>query len=121
MEKKGQGYKMINSATRIREMKEFARGKLQEWNCRAGQNTLIIRTDGSLAPCFPMYTANYDWGTVENPKFESEQLRQMKQSCQPNCFSTLNHIVGYCYNDTRVIRWLFRQALRGFQGATNFE
>ena len=121
VEKKRQGYKMVNSATRIGEMKEFARGKLQEWNCRAGQNTLIIRTDGSLAPCFPMYTANHDWGTVEKPKFESEQLRQMKQSCQPHCFSTLNHIVGYCYDDVRVIRWLFKQAVRGFQGVTNFE
>ena len=57
----------------------------------------------------------YDVGTVENPKFESEQLRQIKESCQPHCF------VGYCYNDTRVIWWLFRQALRGFQGVTNPE
>jgi MoaA/NifB/PqqE/SkfB family radical SAM enzyme len=121
VEKKRQGYKMVNSSTRISEMKQFARGKLQEWNCRAGQNTLIIRTDGSLAPCFPMYNANYDWGTAENPKFEPEQLRQMKQSCQPHCFSTLNHIVGYCYNDARVIRWLYQQAIRRFQGITNFE
>jgi MoaA/NifB/PqqE/SkfB family radical SAM enzyme len=121
VEKKRQGYKMVNSATRISEMKEFARGKLQEWNCRAGQNTLIIRTDGTLAPCFPMYTAKHDWGTAEQPKFEAEQLREMKQSCQPHCFSTLNHIVGYCYNDARVIRWLFQQAVRGFQGVTNFE
>jgi hypothetical protein len=82
---------------------------------------LIIRTDGSLAPCFPMYSANYDWGTVENHRFEPEQLSEMKQSCQPSCFSTLNHIVGYCYNDTRVIRWLLKQASRGFQGMTNFE
>ncbi len=121
LEKNRQGYKMVNSATRIREMKQFARGKLQEWNCRAGQNTMIIRTDGSLAPCFPMYNANHDWGAVENPKFEAEQLREMKQSCQPHCFSTLNHIVGYCYNDARVIRWLFQQALNRCQGVTNFE
>ncbi len=121
VEKQGHGYKMLNSAARIREMKDFARGKLQDWNCRAGQNTLIIRTDGSLAPCFPMYTAGYDWGVVERPRFEPEQLREMKQLCQPHCFSTLNHIVGYCYNDTRVIRWLLKQAARGFQGITNFE
>src|SRR5579872_6837798 len=25
-----------------------------EWNCRAGQNNVIIRTDGTVAPCFPM-------------------------------------------------------------------
>ncbi|HYZ83585.1 MAG TPA: radical SAM protein, partial [Bryobacteraceae bacterium] len=121
VEKKREGYKMVNSAARIREMKDFARGKLQEWNCRAGQNTLIIRTDGSLAPCFPMYSAGYDWGVVEDPRFDPQQLSEMKQSCQPHCFSTLNHIVGYCYNDARVIRWLMKQAARGFQGVTNFE
>src|SRR6516225_9273508 len=58
---------MVNSARRIREMREFARGKLQEWNCRASQNTSIIRTDGSLAPAFLGYPA-YDWGTGESPK-----------------------------------------------------
>jgi len=30
--------------------------------------------------------------------------------------STLNHILAFCYNDTRVIRWLFKQSLHGFQG-----
>jgi MoaA/NifB/PqqE/SkfB family radical SAM enzyme len=121
VEKKHQGYKMPNSAARLLEMKEFMRGKLQVWNCRAGQNTLIIRTDGTLAPCFPLYSATYDWGTVENPKFDSDQLRTMKHECQPHCFSTLNHIVAYCYNDGRVIRWLLRQAMNRFQGVTNFE
>ncbi len=121
VEKKRQGYGMPNSVSRLLEMKAFMRGKLQEWNCRAGQNTLIIRTDGTLAPCFPMYNATFDWGTVGNPRFESAQLREMKQTCQPHCFSTLNHIVAYCYNDARVIRWLLRQAVRGCQGVTNFE
>jgi hypothetical protein len=101
-------------------MKQFMRGGLQDWNCRAGQNTLIIRTDGTLAPCFPMYSANYDWGTIENHKFEMGPLKEMKTSCQPHCFSTLNHIVGFCYNDARVIKWLFKQAARGFQGVTNW-
>ena len=31
-----------------------------EWNCRAGQNNVIIRTDGTLAPCFPMYASPFD-------------------------------------------------------------
>jgi hypothetical protein len=44
----------------------------------------------------------------------------MKKSCQPHCFSTLNHIVGFCYNDVRVIKWLLQQAARGFQGVTNW-
>ncbi|MBV8570155.1 MAG: radical SAM protein, partial [Acidobacteriaceae bacterium] len=65
VEKKRQGYKMPNSAARLLEMTQFMRGKVQQWNCRAGQNTLIIRTDGTLAPCFPMYNVSHDWGTVE--------------------------------------------------------
>ncbi len=119
--KKRAGYKMPNSVARLLEMKEFMRGKTQEWNCRAGQNTLIIRTDGTLAPCFPMYNELYDWGTVENHKFDRQQLGALKQECQPHCFSTLNHIVAYCYNDARVIRWLLKQALNRFQGVSNFE
>jgi MoaA/NifB/PqqE/SkfB family radical SAM enzyme len=120
IEKQKAGYKMTNSISRIAEMKEFMRGKLQSWNCRAGQNTMIIRVDGTLAPCFPMYSTHYDWGTVEDPKFHTSQLNEMKKSCQPHCFSTLNHIVGFCYNDARVIKYLWQAAMRGFQGATNW-
>ena len=47
-------------------------------------------------------------------------LKEMKKACQPHCFSTLNHIVGFCYNDARVIKWLFKQAIHGFQGVTNW-
>jgi MoaA/NifB/PqqE/SkfB family radical SAM enzyme len=121
IEKRQSGYKMVNSASRLDEMRLFMRGKVQEWNCRAGHNSLIVRTDGTLAPCFPMYNATYDWGTIENHKFESKQLTEMKKSCQPHCFSTLNHILAYCYNDARVIKWMLRQALNRFQGTTNFD
>jgi len=40
------------------------------WNCRGGENNVIIRTDGTLGPCFPMYSATYDWGAIEAPKFD---------------------------------------------------
>jgi len=51
-----------------------------------------------------------------------EPLAEMKLSCEPYCFSTLNHIVGWCYNDARVIKWLIKQARHGFQGIRgNFE
>jgi MoaA/NifB/PqqE/SkfB family radical SAM enzyme len=118
IEKQRSGYKMVNSVERLAQMKDFMHGDLEDWNCRAGQNSLIVRVDGTLAPCFPMYSANYDWGTIERPKFERTQLKEMKKSCQPNCFSTLNHILAFCYNDARVLRWLFKQAARGFQGVT---
>lgn len=112
------GYKMVNSVKRLSEMKDFMRGKVGPWNCRAGQNSLIIREDGTLAPCFPLYSATYDWGTIENHKFDVRQLNEMKQSCQTHCFSTLNHNLGYCYDASRAIRWVFRQAARRFQGVS---
>jgi MoaA/NifB/PqqE/SkfB family radical SAM enzyme len=118
VEKQKSGYHMVNSVERLSQMKEFIKGELGDWNCRAGHNSLIIRVDGTLAPCFPMYSAGYDWGTIENHKFESKQLKEMKKECQKSCFSTLNHILAFCYNDQRVIRWLFTQAKRGFQGVS---
>jgi len=112
------GYKMVNSVQRLNEMRDFMRGKLQEWNCRAGHNNVIIRVDGTLAPCFPMYSATYDWGVVGAEKFETAQLQEMKKGCQPHCFSTLNHNLAYCYDATRVIKWVTKQAANRFQGAT---
>ena len=64
-DKNRQGYKMVNSIKRLNDMKDFMRGKVEPWNCRAGQNNMIIRVDGTLAPCFPMYSATYDWGVIE--------------------------------------------------------
>ena len=74
IEKQKSGYHMVNSVERLAQMKEFVQGELDDWNCRAGHNSLIVRVDGTLAPCFPMYSAGYDWGTIENHKFESEAV-----------------------------------------------
>lgn len=93
-----------------------------EWNCRAGQNNVIIRTDGTVAPCFPMYAASYDWGNIDQFNFDGGELRKMKNTCQRHCFSTLNHNLAYCYNDARVLKWLWQQARNGFKGgARSFE
>lgn len=93
-----------------------------EWNCRAGQNNVIIRTDGTVAPCFPMYPATYNWGNLDSFNFDCGQLTEMKKTCQKHCFSTLNHNLSYCYNDARVIKWLWASVKRGFQGgARSFE
>jgi MoaA/NifB/PqqE/SkfB family radical SAM enzyme len=64
IDKNRSGYKMVNSTTRLGDMKRFMRGALQSWECRAGQNSLIIRVDGTLAPCFPMYSSGFDWGAI---------------------------------------------------------
>ena len=94
-----------------------------EWNCRAGQNNVIIRTDGTVAPCFPMYGSTFNWGNIDAPKFEVKQLQKMKTSCQRHCFSTLNHNLGYCYNDARVVKWVWKQVVtnRMQGGARSFE
>jgi hypothetical protein len=98
--------------------------RFAEWNCRAGQNNVIIRTDGTVAPCFPMYSSSFDWGNIDEPKFDQRQLGAMKKTCQRHCFSTLNHNLAYCYNDARVIKWvwtnLVTNRLRG-DSARSFE
>lgn len=117
-DKQRQGYKMVDSVPRLQNMKGFMRGVGEHWGCRGGQNWLIIRTDGTLAPCFPMYNATYDWGTIENHKFDLKQLGEMKQGCEPHCFSTLGYNVAYCYDVSRVMKWLLKQARHRFQGVT---
>lgn len=112
------GYKIANPIAQLLNMKNMMRGSVEPWPCRAGQNTLIIREDGTLAPCFPTYGATWDWGTVEAPQFDLVQLDTMKQECNTTCFSTLNSIVGHCYDDMRVIKWLARQAKNRFRGIT---
>jgi hypothetical protein len=109
---------MVNSVRRLAQMKEFMRGKLQEWDCRAGQNSIVIRTDGTLAPCFPMYSATQDWGVVGKPAFDPQQLAKLKRGCQPHCFSTLNHNLAFCYKTSRAIKWTLKQSLNGFRGTT---
>ena len=118
IEKQRSGYKMVNSVRRLQDMKAFMRGKVEPWDCRAGQNSIIIRTDGTLAPCFPMYSAEDDWGVAGAPRFEPKELDSMKQTCQLHCFSTLNHNLAYAYKASRAIKWTLRQALRGFQSTT---
>ena len=78
-----QGVKVVNQRDRLLQMKTFMRGHTEPWGCRAGINTLIIRTDGTLAPCFPMYSATYDWGVAGAPKFDRQQLATMKLELHP--------------------------------------
>ncbi len=118
IEKSKNGYKMANPRQHMLDMKDLMRGRVKPWPCRAGQNMLIIRTDGTLAPCFPMYSATHDWGTVGNHKFDVRQLDEMKKECSTHCLSTCNYILAFCYNTRRVITWGLKQAAHGFRGAT---
>jgi len=36
----------------------------------------------------------------------------MKQTCQQHCFSTLNHNLAYCYDDARVIKFVWTNLVR---------
>jgi MoaA/NifB/PqqE/SkfB family radical SAM enzyme len=112
------GYKMVNPIQHMEDMKALMRGNVPHWDCRAGQNSLIIRTDGTLAPCFPMYSATHDWGVVGAHKFDVKQLDEMKVECSKHCLSTCNYILGYCYDTSRVLTWAAKQAMHGFKGAT---
>ena len=117
-EKNRSGYKMVNSVQHFQDMKKFLRGHVDDWECRAGHNTSLIRTDGTLAPCFSMYSSTYDWGTIENPKFDFRQLDEMKRTCKLHCLSTCQHTTGYAYDLWRVTKWLAKQARRGFRGVS---
>jgi hypothetical protein len=63
-----------------------------------------------------MYDATVDWGSIERSAIDRAQLAEMKRTCQQYCFSTLNNNLAYCYSGTRVLKWLWRQAMNGFQG-----
>jgi len=112
-----EGYKMANQSKHMQDMKQLMRGEVPPWKCRAGQNSLIIRTDGTLAPCFPMYSATHDWGTIENPKFDHAQLDEMKTECSKHCLSTCNYILAYCYDTKRVLKWILKHGMHGFKGS----
>ena len=118
--RRNEGYKMVNPIQHMEDMKLLMRGQVPEWQCRAGQNSLIIRTDGSLAPCFPMYSATHDWGVVGDHKFDVKQLDEMKKECSTHCLSTCNYILGYCYDTTRVLSWIMKTAKGGFRGVESF-
>ena len=51
--RRNEGYKMVNPIQHMEDMKLLMRGKVPPWQCRAGQNSLIIRTDGITCSVFP--------------------------------------------------------------------
>lgn len=78
IDKQQSRWHMAISMQRPAEIEKVINKELEAWGYRAGQNSMIIRTNGSLAPCFPMYSSNHDWGTIEAPRMEP------KHSCARN-------------------------------------
>jgi hypothetical protein len=77
---------------------------------------VIVRTDGTVTPCFPMSSASFDWGNIDQFTLDRDQLAGMKKTCQKHCFSTLNHNLAYCFGDARVIKRMWENVKHGFRG-----
>jgi len=96
IEKNLSGYTIVNSVEHLRAMKQFIRHELPPWPCCAGKYTMIIRLDGSFAPCFELYGSEEDWGNIyEGPKFDPLRLAKIKEKCTPHCLSTCNFQVNH--------------------------
>jgi MoaA/NifB/PqqE/SkfB family radical SAM enzyme len=112
IERNRAGYAMVNSTEHLRAMKSLLRGGVAPWPCRGGQNMVICRTDGTLAPCYPMRESEQDWGTVGCQKFDTCQLADLKQTCSGTCFSTVGYMLANFYDVRRVAREVWAQAVR---------
>ncbi len=118
IEKKFEGYVMVNSAEHLGAMKLFIRHKLPPWPCLAGESSMVIRLDGSFAPCFELYGADEDWGNIyDGHKFDPERLLKTKQHCSPHCLSTCNFQVShYSKSLLNSLQWLAKHAYSHFLG-----
>ena len=104
---------------RCRESCRTPDGELRfaDWNCRAGQNNVIIRTDGTVAPCFPMYASTYDWGNIDQSEVRPEAADPDEDHMPAALLLHAEPQPGYCYNDARVIKWLWSNVIKNkFQG-----
>lgn len=118
IEKNLRGYTMVNSVEHLQTMKQFIRHELPPWPCRAGQSTMIMRLDGSFAPCFELYSSKEDWGNIYNgPRFSLGKLAEQKKECTPHCLSTCNFQVNH-YTQSWIfsLQWVAKHAYASFFG-----
>jgi MoaA/NifB/PqqE/SkfB family radical SAM enzyme len=106
IDRQRQGWPMVNSIEHLRSFKERMRGAMRPWDCRAGHNAALIRTDGTLSPCFDLISHDNDWGRIWEPKFEKEELRALKEKCLPFCSSTCFYNIGHYYNLRAIPEWV---------------
>lgn len=120
IEKNLQGYTMVNSIVHLRAMKSFIRQEPVPWKCRAGELTMVIRIDGTLAPCFEFYGSEEDWGNIyEGPKFDAERLAGLKQKCCRSCLSTCNFQTYHYTQSTRhTLQWIAKHAQAKYFGTS---
>jgi MoaA/NifB/PqqE/SkfB family radical SAM enzyme len=113
IEKQRQGWAMVNSIWHLEAFKRRMRGVLEPWDCRAGQNGALIRPDGTLSPCFDMITYGHDWGRIWEPRFDQEELRELKKRCEPLCSSTCFCTMASYYDFRRVGEWIRKHTRMG--------
>jgi MoaA/NifB/PqqE/SkfB family radical SAM enzyme len=120
IEKNLAGYTMVNSLAHLRAMKRFIRRQLPPWPCCAGKYTMIIRLDGTFAPCFELYGSHEDWGSIyEGPRFEPNRLSMLKKMCAPHCLSTCNFQVNhYTRSFLYSLQWVAKHAQARFFGTS---
>jgi len=111
LEKYRRGYNIANSPQHFIAAKRFIRRQPICWDCRAGHNTLVIRTDGRLTPCFEYFDDEDDWGVVGDHKFERERLDAFKGKCNAHCLSTCNFTSSYYYSFSTVLEWVLKYYL----------
>jgi len=104
--KQRHGWPMVNSIAHLKAFKEKLRGQMRPWDCRAGHNGALIRPDGSLSPCFDLISYDHDWGRIWAPKFDEDELRAVKEKCNPFCSSTCFYTMAYYYNLRTVHQWV---------------
>ncbi len=112
IEKNLKGYTMVNSVGHLRAMKRFIRHQWSSWPCRAGELTMVIRLDGSFAPCFELYGEQENWGNIyDGPKFDPARLAGRKQECSSHCLSTCNFQANhYAKSILYSMQWLAKHA-----------
>ena len=106
IDKQRRGWPMVNSIRHLQAFKQRARGSIQPWSCRAGQNGALIRPDGTLSPCFDMITYDYDWGRIWEPRFDRKELKALKEKCLPHCSSTCFCTMGHYYSLRTIPEWV---------------
>ena len=106
IEKQTQGWPMVNSIPHLREFKLRMRGRMQPWDCRAGHNGALIRTGGTLSPCFDLITYEENWGRIGEPKFDEPRLTELKRQCLLNCSSTCYHTMASYYSMRYLPQWI---------------
>jgi MoaA/NifB/PqqE/SkfB family radical SAM enzyme len=113
IDKQRQGWPMVNSIPHLQAFKGRMRGRMKPWDCRAGHNGALIRTDGTLSPCFDMITYDHDWGRIWEPRFHKEELQSLKEKCNLNCSSTCFYTMGHYYDMSTLPDWVMKHVRVG--------